>query len=139
MSDATLPELPQPVAVEDWPRARGYADVMTGRGRLIVTAGQIGWDPRTQQFASDDIVQQAHQALHNVVTAVRAAGGEPRHVVRLTWYVTDRDAYVTRRPDIGVAYRAVMGKHYPAMAVVIVSALVEQRAKVEIEATALVP
>jgi enamine deaminase RidA (YjgF/YER057c/UK114 family) len=139
VSDATTRELPEAIAVESWPRPKGYADVMTGRGRFVVTAGQIGWDPKTQQFASDDLVEQVRQTLRNVVTAVRAAGGEPAHIVRLTWYITDRDAYVTRRSEIGTVYREIMGKHYPAMAVVIVAGLVEPRAKVEIEATAIVP
>jgi len=112
---------------------------MTGRGRVIVTAGQIGWDPRTNEFASDDLVQQVRQTLANVVSAVRAAGGEPRHIVRLTWYILDRDAYVTHRRDIGSAYREIVGAHYPAMAVLVVAGLVEKRALVEIEATAIVP
>jgi enamine deaminase RidA (YjgF/YER057c/UK114 family) len=127
------------VAVDGWVRPQGYADAMTGRGRFVVTAGQIGWEPSTQQFASDDLVDQVRQTLKNVVAAVRAAGGEPEHLVRLTWYITDRDAYVTRRREIGTVYREVMGKHYPAMAVVIVAGLVERRALVEIEATAIVP
>ncbi len=132
-------DLPEPVAVDGWPRPRGYSDAMTGRGRFIVTAGHIGWEPSTQQFASDDLVEQVRQTLQNVVTAVRAAGGEPTHIVRLTWYIIDRDAYVTRRGEIGAVYREIMGKHYPAMAVVIVAGLVEGRAQVEIEATAIVP
>lgn len=139
MSDPTVRELPEPVAVGGWMRAHGYADAMTGRGRFIVTAGQIGWEPSTQQFASDDLVDQVRQTLRNVVAAVNAAGGQPAHIVRLTWYITDRDAYVTRRREIGTAYREIMGKHYPAMAVVIVAGLVESQARVEIEATAIVP
>jgi enamine deaminase RidA (YjgF/YER057c/UK114 family) len=112
---------------------------MTARGRVIVTAGQIGWNAHTQEFASDDLVQQVRQALDNVVTAVRAARGEATHIVRLTWYVTDRDAYVSRRREIGEVYREIMGRHFPAMAVVVVAGLVERRALVEIEATAIVP
>ena len=139
MSDATLRELPEPVSVQGWSLPQGYSDAMTGRGRIIVTAGQIGWDPRTHEFASDDLVQQVRQTLENVVAAVRAGGGEPTNVVRLTWYITDRDAYLNHRREIGAAYRAVMGKHYPAMAVLIVAGLLEKRAQVEIEATALVP
>ena len=139
MSDTSERELPEPIAVDGWARPQGYADAMTARGRVIVTAGQIGWDPRTQAFASDDLVQQVRQTLDNVVTAVRAARGEARHIVRLTWYVTDRDAYASRRREIGEAYREVMGTHYPAMAVVVVAGLLEPRALVEIEATALVP
>lgn len=139
MSDLSAHKLPEPIAVDGWARPQGYADAMTGRGRVIVTAGQIGWNPRTQEFTSDDFVQQVRQALDNVVTAVRAARGEATHIVRLTWYVTDRDAYVTRRREIGEVYREIMGKHFPAMAVVVVAGLLEQRALVEIEATALVP
>jgi enamine deaminase RidA (YjgF/YER057c/UK114 family) len=112
---------------------------MVGRGRIVVTAGQIGWNPQTHEFSSDDLVQQVRQTLLNVVAAVRAAGGEPKHLVRLTWYITDRDAYVTQLREIGTAYREVLGKHYPAMAVLIVAGLVEPRALVEIEATAIVP
>ncbi len=139
MSDSSASELPEPVMVDGWARPQGYADAMTGRGRVIVTAGQIGWNPRTHEFASDDLVQQVRQTLENVVAAVRAARGDAGHIVRLTWYVTDRDAYVSRRREIGVVYREIMGKHFPAMAVVVVAGLVEPRARVEIEATALVP
>jgi enamine deaminase RidA (YjgF/YER057c/UK114 family) len=131
--------LPQPVSVEGWAAARGYSDAMTGQGRVVVTAGQIGWDPRTQQLESDDFVAQVRQTLENVVAVVRAAGGTPQHVVRLTWYVTDRDLYVRSRRAVGAAYREVMGTHYPAMAVLVVAGLVEPRALVEIEATAIVP
>jgi enamine deaminase RidA (YjgF/YER057c/UK114 family) len=132
-------ELPEPVRVEGWAPPRGYSDAMSGSGRVIVTAGQIGWDPRTNEFTSDDLVQQVRQTLENVVAVVRAAGGEPRQLVRLTWYITDRDAYLGKRREIGVVYREVMGTHYPAMAVLIVAGLVEKRALVEIEATAIVP
>jgi enamine deaminase RidA (YjgF/YER057c/UK114 family) len=139
MSDSEVGALPQPVSVAGWAPPRGYSDAMTGRGRVVVTAGQIGWDPRTHAFTSDDLVAQVRQTLLNVVAALRAGGAEPAHLVRLTWYVTDRDAYVTQQREIGVAYREVIGKHYPAMAVLIVAGLVEPRARVEIEATAIVP
>ncbi|HJU73121.1 MAG TPA: RidA family protein [Gemmatimonadaceae bacterium] len=132
-------ELPHPVSIAEWARPQGYSDVMVGTGRVIVTAGMIGWDPRTREFRSPDLVQQVHQTLENVVAAVRAGGGEPGHIVRLTWYIVDRQAYLSRLREIGVAYRSVMGKHYPAMAVVIVAGLVERNALVEIEATAIVP
>lgn len=134
-----IQDLPEPVAIEGWPRPQGYSDAMVGSGRVIVTAGQIGWNPRTHEFESDDLVDQVRQTLENVVATVRAAGGHPTHVVRLTWYVVDREAYLRRRREIGAVYRAVMGKHYPAMAVVVVSGLIEQRAQVEIEATAILP
>jgi enamine deaminase RidA (YjgF/YER057c/UK114 family) len=112
---------------------------MSGQGRVVTTAGQIGWDPRTHEFASDDLVQQTRQTLQNIVTALAAAGAEPRHIVRLTWYITDRSEYLNRRPELGDVYREIVGKHYPAMAVAIVAGLVERRALVEIEATAIVP
>jgi enamine deaminase RidA (YjgF/YER057c/UK114 family) len=121
-----------------WPRPRGYANGIAAEGRLVFVAGQIGWD-ETGAFPSDDMVGQVRQALRNVVAVLAEGGAGPEHVVRLTWYVTDRDAYLADPAGIGQAYRDVMGKHFPAMAVVVVSALLEQSAKVEIEATAVVP
>ncbi|MGQ0643758.1 MAG: RidA family protein [Gemmatimonadaceae bacterium] len=134
-----MSDLPEPVSVGGWAPPRGYADAMSGRGRVIVTAGQIGWDPRTHEFASDDFVQQVRQTLANVVAVVQAAGGAPDHVVRLTWYILDRDVYLERRREVGAAYREAFGSHYPAMAVLIVAGLVERQALIEIEATAIVP
>lgn len=122
-----------------WKAPVGYSDGMVGTGRMVVLAGQIGWNPTTAQFESDDIAAQAGQALRNIVTLVAEAGGEPRHIARLTWFVTDRAEYIAARPAIGAAYRAVMGAHYPAMTLVVVAGLVEERATVEIEATAFVP
>jgi enamine deaminase RidA (YjgF/YER057c/UK114 family) len=127
------------VAVPGWARPHGYSDGMSATGRVIVTAGVIGWNPETQEVESDNLASQVAQALRNIVAILEAAGASPEHVVRLTWYVTNRDEYVAARQGIGVAYRSVMGRHYPAMAVVVVSALLEPRAKVEIEATAVVP
>jgi enamine deaminase RidA (YjgF/YER057c/UK114 family) len=127
------------VQPEGWPQPKGYANAISGRGRLVFVAGQVGWDPRTGSFAGDDLVTQAAQALANVAAVLRAAGAEPHHVARLTWYVTDRAEYLAARPAIGAAYRAVMGRHYPAMSLLVVHSLLEERAKVEIEATALVP
>jgi enamine deaminase RidA (YjgF/YER057c/UK114 family) len=112
---------------------------MSARGRLIVTAGQIGWDPLTGAFASDDLAEQTAQALRNLVAVLHSAGASADHLVRLTWYITDRDDYLAARSSIGEHYRSIMGRHFPAMAVVFVSSLVESRAKVEIEATAVVP
>lgn len=131
--------MPEPVQVTEWPRPSGYADGMSAEGRLVVTAGQIGWDPLTMQFASDDFAAQCAQALRNVRTVLEAAGAAPEHLVRLTWYVTSRDEYAASLAAIGAAYREVIGRHYPAMSVVVVTALIEPRAKVEIEATAVVP
>jgi len=119
-----------------WPRARGYAHGIEASGRLVFTAGQIGWDP-SGSFAPD-FAGQVRQALENVVAVLAEAGGGPEHVVRLTWYVTSREEYLGAQKEIGAAYREVMGRHFPAMAVVIVAGLVEAQAKVEIEATAVV-
>jgi enamine deaminase RidA (YjgF/YER057c/UK114 family) len=122
----------------DWPRPRGYANGVAAEGRLVFVAGQIGWDA-TQTIVSDDIVQQVRQTLENTLAVLREAGAGPQHVARMTWYVTDRREYLARARELGEAYRALMGHHYPAMAVVEVSALMEERAKVEIETTAVIP
>lgn len=134
-----MSELPQPIDVKDWPRPRGYANATVATGRVVTLAGQIGWDPETGKFSSDDFVVQVGQALANVVTVLRAAGGTPQHLMRLTWFITDKAAYVSRLKEIGTTYRATIGAHYPAMSVVVVSALVEDRAQVEIEAIAVLP
>jgi enamine deaminase RidA (YjgF/YER057c/UK114 family) len=128
---------PQPVTVAEWSRPHGYSDAMTATGRVLVTAGIIGWNPQNQIIESDNFASQTAQALRNIVAVLAAAGAEPRHLVRLTWYVTSRDEYLAAREGIGLAYREILGRHYPAMAVVVVSALLEPRAKVEIEATAV--
>jgi enamine deaminase RidA (YjgF/YER057c/UK114 family) len=124
---------------EGWARPKGYANAVSARGRSVFLAGQIGWDPKTMEFSSTDFAPQVRQALRNIVDALAAAGAEPRHIVRLTWFVTDRKAYMKAQREIGEAYREVLGKHFPAMSVVEVSALVEEKALVEIEATAVVP
>jgi enamine deaminase RidA (YjgF/YER057c/UK114 family) len=121
-----------------WPRPRGYANGVAAEGRLVFVAGQIGWD-ETGSFPAEDMAGQVRQTLRNVVAVLAEAGAGPAHVTRLTWYVTDREAYLADPAGIGQAYRDVMGKHFPAMAVVVVSALLEPGAKVEIEATAVVP
>src|SRR5688500_9393300 len=121
-----------------WPRPRGYANGIEASGRLVFVAGQIGWDP-DGAFPSADLPGQVRQTLANVVAVLAEAGAGPEHVVRLTWYVTDREEYLASVKEIGAAYREVMGRHFPAMAVVAVSGLVEGQAKVEIEATAVVP
>ncbi|HUF27281.1 MAG TPA: RidA family protein [Gemmatimonadaceae bacterium] len=122
-----------------WPRPSGYAHGVAASGRLVAVAGQIGWDPATGTLAGDDFADQARQALANIAAVLREAGAEPRHVVRLTWYITDRAEYAARSAAVGDAYRAVFGTHYPAMSVVVVAGLLEPRAKVEIEATAVIP
>ena len=122
----------------EWARPKGYANGMAARGQMIFISGQVGWDAHGQ-FQSDDLTEQVAQALRNIVRVLEEAHGEPRHLVRLTWYVLSRDAYLRQVCEIGAAYREVLGKHFPAMSVVEVRALVEQRALVEIEATAVIP
>ena len=133
----TSPE-PRVVQPPDWPAPRGYANGVLARGRLLFIAGQIAWDAHGQ-FQSDDFVDQTRQALQNVRAVLEAAGGRPQHLVRLTWYVRDRADYLAQQQAIGQVYRAVLGRHFPAMTLVEVSALLEERAKVEIEATAVLP
>ena len=134
------PYLPNEIVRPDgWPRPQGYADAVLATGRQLFISGQIGWDPVTANFASEDLAQQAAQAMRNISAILSAAGGSPQHLVRLTWFVTSRDAYVSARAAIGLAYRGIFGAHYPAMSVVEVRALVEPQAVVEIEATAVLP
>jgi enamine deaminase RidA (YjgF/YER057c/UK114 family) len=121
-----------------WPRPRGYSNGIVARGRQVFISGQIGWDAQ-QHFVSARLADQVKQSLANVVAILGEAGGKPEHVVRLTWYVTDVAAYRAELADIGAAYRAVMGRNFPAMSVVQVVSLVEAQAKVEIEATAVLP
>jgi enamine deaminase RidA (YjgF/YER057c/UK114 family) len=122
----------------EWPRPKGYANGMAARGRMIFVAGQIGWDAQGQ-FVSDILCDQVKQALRNIVRVLKEGNAGPQHVVRLTWFVLSRDAYLREVREIGAAYREIMGKNFPAMSVVEVRGLVEQRALVEIEATAVVP
>ena len=121
-----------------WPRPRGYANGVAAEGRLVFAAGQIGWDA-TGTIVSDDLVEQLRQTLENTLAVLREAGAAPQHVARMTWYITDKREYLARAPELGEVYRALMGRHYPAMAVVEVRALIEDRAKVEIETIAVVP
>jgi enamine deaminase RidA (YjgF/YER057c/UK114 family) len=125
----------QPV---DWLRAKGYSNGIAARGTQVFIAGQIGWDA-DQKFAHPGLAAQVRIALENVIRVLGEAGGGPEHIVRLTWYLTSREEYLNELPAIGAAYRAVMGRHYPTMSVVQVSALIEADAKVEIEATAVLP
>ena len=133
----TTPTL-QTLHPPDWAKAKGFANGMSARGTLVFTAGMIGWNAE-QQFETDEFVEQTKIALQNVLAVVREAGGGPEHIVRLTWFITDRDAYLANQRELGAAYREVMGRHFPAMSVVAVTALMESRAKVEIEGTAVVP
>jgi enamine deaminase RidA (YjgF/YER057c/UK114 family) len=123
---------------QGWAAPKGYANGIAARGRQIFVAGQIGWNAQAQ-FESDDFAAQVEQALKNVVEVLAAGGAEPRHIVRLNWYVTDKAGYVARQREIGEAYRRVIGRHFPAMTLLVVAGLLEPRAKVEIEATAVVP
>jgi enamine deaminase RidA (YjgF/YER057c/UK114 family) len=122
----------------EWARPKGYANGVSARGQLLFISGQIGWDSNGQ-FNSDNLTEQVKQALRNIVRVLREGRAEPRHLVRLTWYVLSRDAYLHEAREIGAAYREILGKHFPAMSVVEVRGLVEQRALVEIEATAVIP
>ena len=121
-----------------WATPKGYANGIAARGTLVFVGGQIGWNAQ-QQFESDDFIHQTRQALQNVHDVLACAGAGPQHMVRMTWYITDRVEYNARLRELGEAYRSVMGRHFPAMTCVEVSALVEERARVEIEVTAVVP
>ncbi len=120
-----------------WPTPKGYANGMEGRGRHVVVGGMIGWD--SHGHFAPGFVGQVKQALVNVMAVVREAGGGPEHIARLTWYVTDIGEYRASLAELGLAYRAVLGRHFPAMTLVQVGALVEPEARVEIEATAIIP
>jgi enamine deaminase RidA (YjgF/YER057c/UK114 family) len=121
-----------------WKPAKGYANGMAAEGRMVFTGGIIGWNAE-QDFETDDFVGQVEQALKSIVEVLACAGAGPEHLVRLTWSVTDKREYLDRLKDLGAAYKAVIGRNFPAMALVQVVALVEDRAKVEIEATAVIP
>jgi len=121
-----------------WSPAKGFSNGVAAEGRQVFVAGQIGWNAR-QEIVDDDLVAQVEQALRNVVDVLAEADARPEHLVRLTWYITDKREYMARASEVGQAYRRVIGRYFPSMTVVQVVALVEDRAKVEIEATAVVP
>jgi enamine deaminase RidA (YjgF/YER057c/UK114 family) len=121
-----------------WKRPSGYTNGIAAKGRVVFLAGQVGWNAE-QKFESRDFVAQARQALANIVTLIAEAGGTADNITRLTWFVVDKTEYLSRLGDLGKAYRSVMGEHFPAMSLVQVAALVEDEARVEIEATAVVP
>ena len=121
-----------------WAPAKGYANGVAARGTLVFVGGQIGWNAQ-QQFETDDFIEQTRQTLQNVVAVLKEAGAGPEHMVRMTWYVSDRGEYNARLKELGAAYREVIGKHFPAMTCVEVAALMEARAKVESEVTAVLP
>ena len=122
----------------NWAEPKGYANGVIASGALIFVGGQIGWNAE-QQFESDDFIAQTRQALINVAAVLKAGGAGPEHMVRMTWYVTDRLEYNARLKELGVVYRELMGKNFPAMTCVEVSGLVEERARIEIEVTAVLP
>ena len=123
---------------EGWVRPRGYSNGIAARGRTVCVSGMIGWDAQGQ-FHTDDFAGQTRQALQNIVEVLAEAGAKPEHIVRMTWYITDKKEYIAAYKEIGAAYRELIGKHYPTMTAVQVTALIEDRAKVEIEVTAIVP
>ena len=127
------------LAPAGWAQPKGYANGIAAEGRQVYVAGQIGWDPLTGELESDEFAAQAGRALANLCAIVAEAGGGPEHIARLTWFVCDREAYLADPKALGTAYRAVMGRHFPAMSVIFVSGLVDPGAKVEIEATAVIP
>jgi enamine deaminase RidA (YjgF/YER057c/UK114 family) len=133
MNKSTI-EIVQP---KHWASPKGYANGVVAQGTQVFIAGQVGWNAQAQ-FESDDLVAQVEQALKNIVDVLAAAGGEPHHLVRLTWYVTDKAEYVARQREIGEAYRRTIGRHFPAMTLLVVAGLLEPSAKVEIEGTAVI-
>lgn len=122
----------------NWARPKGYSNGVAAEGRLVFTSGVVGWSAE-ETWETDDFVGQFRQALHNICAVLAEAGAKPNHIARMTWYVTSAEEYLSRLPETGAAYREIIGKHFPAMAVVEVGRLMEKRAKVEIEATAVIP
>lgn len=127
----------RPLTPPGWPRGKGYSHGVAAEGRIVFVAGQVGWNEK-EEIVSDDFVAQFRQALSNTMAILAEAGANPEHVVRMTWFITDKAEYLSRLKDVGAAYRDIMGKNYPAMAVVVVKGLIEDSAKLEIETTAVV-
>ena len=123
---------------DGWSQPKGYSNGVMAEGRMVFVGGQIGWNGQ-QEFETDDFAGQVEQTLRNIVDVLAVAGGAPEHITRMTWYVVDKAEYLACQRELGAAYRKVIGNHFPAMALVQVVALVEDRAKVEIEATAVLP
>lgn len=123
---------------EGWERPKGFSHGVVAEGKVVFVAGQIG-APQGAQIQSDEFVDQFREALHNIVTVLAQAGAKPEHLTRMTWFITDKQAYLASLKEMGEAYKAVIGRNYPTMSVIVVSALLEDRAKVEIEATAVIP
>ena len=128
----------QIIQPEGWPRPKGYSNGILAEGRTLFVGGQIGWD-HNEVFHSDDFVEQVRQTLRNTVAVLAAGGAGPEHITRMTWYITDKREYLDAVGDVGRVYREVIGRHFPVMAMVQVVALMEDRAKVEIETTAVIP
>ncbi len=134
MTEKTMQMLQPP----GWAPAKGYSNGVAASGRLVFVAGQVGWNAQ-QRFEADDFVGQARQALTNIVAVLAEAGARPEHIARMTWYVTDKQEYLASLKALGAVYRDVIGAHYPAMSAVAVAGLVEEGARLEIEATAVIP
>ena len=128
----------RPVNPPGWARPKGYSNGVVGRGTFVFVAGQVGWNAE-ERFETDDFVAQVRQALANTIAVLDAAGAKPEHIARMTWYVLDKKEYVARIAEIGAAYRDMIGRNFPAMTLVEVGALVADRARVEIETTAVIP
>lgn len=135
--ETSEPEVNRVLRPQGWPVPQGYADGMAARGRIVVTGGVVGWN--AQQKFAEGFIEQARQTLENIVAILAEGGAGPEHLVRLTWYVVDMDEYLANRRALGKVYREVIGTHYPAMALVQVVRLVAPDARLEIEATAVVP
>lgn len=123
---------------EGWAKPIGYSNGIAARGRIIQVGGQVGWD-KNCEFQSDDFVEQVRQTLRNIAQVLETAGAKPEHLIQMTWYFTDRHAYKSRMKEIGAVYREIIGRHFPPMAAVQVVALMEDRAKIEIQSLAVIP
>lgn len=122
-----------------WPRPKGYSNgIVVEPGRTVYVAGMVGWNEQ-EKFECDDLPGQARQVFKNIVATLEAAGAKPEHIVRMTWYITDKEAYLNGGKEIGAAYREIIGRHWPVMAVIVIKGLIEEGAKLEIEATAVIP
>lgn len=122
-----------------WAKPKGYANGIVAKGRVVFVAGQVGWNPKEEKFATSDFVGQARQALENIVAVLAEAGAGPEHIARMTWYVGDKREYLAAGKALGAAYREVIGRHFPAMTAIEVGGFVEEGAKLEIEVTAVLP
>ncbi|MDH3235172.1 MAG: RidA family protein [Alphaproteobacteria bacterium] len=122
-----------------WPRPKGYSNGIAADGTQVHIAGMVGWNPETSEFETDDFAGQFRQTLESIVAVLAEAGGKPEHIVRFTWYITDKAEYLASLSEVGAAYRDVIGRHYPVMAAIEIKGLMEPRAKIEIETYAVIP